>query len=97
MDREPYDYEYQPELTDEEIEKIMARCNKAKPGPWKSYLEARDKMSGSDFIMTGEDDIYLIGATEDDQEFIAHCKQDVIKLVNEVRKLKILYDKVREK
>jgi hypothetical protein len=58
------------------------------PGPWVSYLEGRDQMSGSDFIMTGGEDIYLTGATADDQEFIAHARQDIALLIDEIERLR---------
>ena len=48
---------------------------------------------GSSFIMVGEEhnrltDIELIGATEADQDFIANARQDIPKLINEIRRLK---------
>jgi len=81
------------ELTDKEIEEILGRYNASSPGEWKSYIEGRDHESGSDFIMigTGEnrrDDIELTGATKQDQDFIAHSKQDIPKLINEIKRLK---------
>ena len=45
-------------------------------------------MSGSSFIMTGGEDIYLTGATGADQDFIAAARQDVALLVEEVRRLR---------
>ena len=78
-------------LREEEIAEVRHRCENATPGPWKSYIESREKMSGSDFIMTGaEDDIYLTGATMADQEFIAHARQDIPKLISEIKRLKKL-------
>jgi hypothetical protein len=78
-----------------ELDTIEARCNAATPGPWMSYVEGRDHESGSDFIMTGEggsrrEDIELTGATRADQDFIAAARQDVPRLVAEVRRLKRL-------
>jgi hypothetical protein len=82
-------------MTDEEIRIIKERCERATPGPWKSYIEGRDHESGSDFIMTGEEkspsrgpDIELTGATDDDQDFIAHARQDVPRLLAEVERLR---------
>jgi hypothetical protein len=49
-------------LTDEELDQIQLRADQATKGPWKSYIEGRDEMSGSSFIMTEGEDIYLIGA-----------------------------------
>ena len=88
MNESNVDREISPPISDEELMSILARCRKATKGPWRSFVEARDKFSGSDFIMTGGEDIYLIGATMDDQEFIANCKQDVERLVNEVLRLR---------
>lgn len=82
------------------MNEIEKRCNKATKGIWKSYIEGRDHSSGDSFIMTGikgdediwnEDrgpDIYLTGATEFDQDFIANARQDIPKLLAEIKKLK---------
>ena len=80
-------------MTDRELEEIRLRCEAAAPGPWVSFVEGRDHSSGSNFIMTGEgenrsDDIELTGATVADQDFIAHARQDIPKLLNEIARLK---------
>ena len=62
-----------PALTDDDIAAIKKRCDIATAGPWKSYIEGREEMSGCSFIMTGGEDIYLTSATKDDQNFIAHA------------------------
>jgi hypothetical protein len=77
-----------PSLTQDEINEIRLRCERATPAPWKSYIEGREQMSGSNFIMTGGEDIYLTGATEDDQDFIAHARQDIPRLLAEIDRLK---------
>ncbi len=69
------------------LDEIERRCVAATPGPWKSFIEARDHMVGSDFIQTAGEDIYLTGATLADQEFIAHARQDLPMLIDEVRTL----------
>ena len=69
---------------------IRHRCDQATPGPWKSYVEGRDHDSGSSFIMTGGEDIELIGASVADQDFIAHARQDIPQLVAEIRRLKAI-------
>jgi len=79
-------------LTQEELQKIKERADKAKAGPWISYIEGRDHMSGSNFIMTGigearGEDIELFGATVEDQDFIAHARQDIPKLLKEIEYL----------
>jgi hypothetical protein len=82
-------------MTDEELLEVEARCRAASPGPWKSMIEGRDHTSGSSFIMTGTGptrgaDIELTGASDEDQDFIAHARQDVPRLVEEVRRLRSL-------
>jgi hypothetical protein len=76
------------EITDVELREMAARAAAATAGPWKSFVEGRDQTSGSDFIRTGGDDIELTGATTADQDFIAHAREDVPRLVNEVRALR---------
>ncbi|ARU26091.1 hypothetical protein [Cellvibrio sp. PSBB006] len=80
-------------LTEREIEEIKRRCDAATPGPWKSYIEGRDHTSGSDFIMTSIVDdrgesIELTGATVADYDFIAHARQDIPRLLEEIERLK---------
>ena len=82
-------------LTDEELGAIQARCAAATPGPWTPYIEGRDHVSGSNFMMTGEGavrggDIALTGATEADYDFIAHARQDIPRLLEEVEGLRKL-------
>lgn len=84
MDR---DKEY---VSDRDIAEIRKRYERATPGPWKPYVEGRESMSGSSFIMTGGEDIYLTGATVADQDFIAHARQDIPSLVAEVERLRKL-------
>lgn len=57
-------------------------------GPWKSWIEDRDHLSGESFIMTGGDDIYLTGASDSDQDFIALAHELVPVLIAELRELK---------
>lgn len=86
-------------MTENELKEIEDRCKLASPGPWKSLIEGRDIESADSFIMTGiaeEDiwsekrgaDIYLTGATIADQDFIAHARQDIPKLISEIKLLK---------
>jgi hypothetical protein len=83
------------ELSSEELDQIEARCAAAVSGPWKSFIEGRDHTSGSSFIMTGSPDqrgpdIELSGATSQDQDFIAHAREDVPRLLAEIRRLRQL-------
>jgi len=75
-------------IDDATLSAIKARLAKATPGRWVSYIEGRDHMSGSDFIMTDGEDIYLSGATHDDQDFIANARRDIELLVAEVERLR---------
>lgn len=80
-------------LSEDDIVEIKRRSEHATPGPWKSYVEGREQMSGSSFIMTGDEDIYLTGATVADQDFIAHARQDISALLVEVDRLRKLLAK----
>ena len=81
-------------LSEKKIEEIKKRCDAARPGPWKSYVEGRDHDSGSNFIMIGEgasrsdDDIELLGETVEDQDFVAHAREDIPALIAEIERLK---------
>lgn len=74
-------------ISAELLDEIERRCAAATPGPWKSYVEGRDHTAGDSFIMTGGEDIYLTGATLADQDFIAHARQDIPALIQEIRAL----------
>jgi hypothetical protein len=90
-------------LTNGELAVIEGRAALATPGPWKAFIEGRDHTSGSDFIRTGglDDacpDLYLthdspdstgvVVAPQEDHDFIAHARQDVPRLVAEIRRLR---------
>jgi hypothetical protein len=40
------------------------------------------------FIQTAGEDIYLTGASEADQDFIAHARQDIPRLIAEIERLR---------
>lgn len=75
-------------LTDSELDRIERLCALATPGPWKAFIEGRDHLAGSDFIQTAGDDIELSGATPEDHDFIASAREDVPRLIAEVRTLR---------
>ncbi len=82
-------------LTTEQLAEIKTRVDAATRGPWRSFIEGRDQLGGSSFIMTGEgaergEDIELSGATDADQDFMAHARQDVPALLEEIERLKSL-------
>jgi hypothetical protein len=87
---------------DAEIVAMTHRMNATSVAPWVSFIEGRDFESGSSFIMTGiakgdniwgktrGEDIYLTGATNADQDFIAHARQDIPMLIAEIERLRKL-------
>jgi hypothetical protein len=82
-------------LRDDELAEMSTRCDGATPPPWRSFVEGREHTSGSSFIKRGEgavlhEDIELTGATVADQDFIAHARQDVPRLVSEVLRLRCI-------
>ena len=87
------------ELTEQELADIRARCEAATGGPWRFVEEGRDNTSGDSFIMTGpprgrNGDLYLTTDKRDgshaDYEFIAHARQDIPRLLDEVERLRKL-------
>jgi len=77
-----------PILTEEAIRAIAERLRLATLGPWVSFVEGRDHSSGSSFIRTSAQDIELTGATDADQDFIAHARGDVAMLLAEIARLR---------
>jgi hypothetical protein len=88
------------DLDDEDLEAISARTSAALDGPWWSSWEGRDHISGDSFIGTGSDDdrgpdMYV---TTDDGpapmetlDFISNARQDIPRLVAEVKRLRSLH------
>lgn len=79
-------------LSEAELAAIGARCEAATPGPWKSFIEGRDHWSGDSFIMRGtnesrHEDLFISPASVVDQDFIAAARQDIPRLIREVRRL----------
>lgn len=79
-------------MKDTEIKLIQERCERATKGPWISFVEGRDHTSGCSFIRTAGDDIELTGASADDQDFIAHARQDIPALIKEICRLRKILD-----
>ena len=79
-------------MKDTEIKQIQERCERGTKGPWISFVEGRDHTSGSSFIRTAGDDIELTGASADDQDFIAHARQDIPALIEEICRLRKILD-----
>lgn len=89
-------------LTEQELDAIESRCAQATPAPWTSYWEGRDGESFASFIMQHLDgqqrDLYLTfdysprSEARDlaDQDFIAHAREDLPRVLAEVRRLRKL-------
>jgi hypothetical protein len=84
-------------LPSEELDAIAERCSTATPGPWRAFVEGRDHVSGDSFIMTGEGksrgpDMYVtldgVPASPADLDFIAAAREDIPRLIAEVRRLR---------
>jgi hypothetical protein len=93
------------EMTNQELEAIKARYEATSVAPWVSFIEGRDCESGSSFIMTGipkgehiwgenrGEDLEIIGATNADLDFIAHARQDIPRLLEEIERLNKIIEK----
>lgn len=75
-------------LSDRELTSMEERARNAAAGPWCSLVEGRDHLGGSSFIQTPVSDIELWGASVADQDFIAHARDDVPRLLAEIRYLR---------
>jgi hypothetical protein len=83
-------------ITDDELAAMKARIKATTPGPWTSYFEGRDHFSGDSVIQTSTQGIYITaddyagggGHFAADQDFIAHARQDMPRLIAEVERLR---------
>lgn len=88
-------------LSDEELSAIEQWAFAASAAPWEAFIEGRDHFGGDDFIRIGglddaQPDMYVqhyLGATSvrvpaADLDFITHARQDVPRLVAEIRRLR---------
>ena len=84
-------------MTEKKLQEIENRSIFGTKGPWIPMIEGITHTSGDNFIMTGvtnADDyknpqigngIYLTNGTKEDLIFIANAKQDILKLIAEIR------------
>jgi hypothetical protein len=84
-------------LSDDELGAADARADAATRGPWESSVEGRDHDSGDSVILTPGPDLYIsYDQSPDEQQraadldFIAAARQDVPRLVAQVRRLRAL-------
>ena len=89
-------------LTNDYLEDVRKRCYTSTKGLWIASVEGRDHpLGGETFIMRGvtdednvfrreADDLYLIGGTIADYDFVASAKQDIPLLLGEIERLRKL-------
>ena len=88
-------------ISDAELDEIERRCTTASQAPWQSFIEGRDHAGGDNFIRVGgldddEPDMYvsratssgLVPASDADLDFISRARQDIPRLVEEIRRLR---------
>jgi hypothetical protein len=80
-------------LTAHELDAMERRCNAASPGPWFSYVVGRDLEAGLNCIELGNASLMeVLGGTVADQDFIAGAREDMARLIAEVRTLRRLLE-----
>lgn len=91
------------EFTEQELNRIERLVEAATQGPWYSYVVGRDVEAVSNCIEVGSCNelgsfrsIQLEGATVADQDFIASARQDLPKLLLEVRRLRSCLEALRD-
>jgi hypothetical protein len=91
------------EYSDEELDRIERLSDAATQGPWFSYVVGRDTEAESNCIEVGTCNelgsckcIEVVGGTVADQDFIASARQDVPRLLLEVRVLRARLDSLRD-
>jgi hypothetical protein len=92
-----------PALSDAELDAMQQRADAASRAPWRSWVEDRDHECGSSFIQVGcdddqDDDMYVSRhdrpVSDADLDFIAAARQDVPRLIAEVRRLQAELDRM---
>jgi hypothetical protein len=76
-------------MNNNELKDLMTLLKHTTNGPWVSFIEGRDHMSGSSFIRTGDSnyDIDFIKIRPADQDFIASARNILPLLVDELKRL----------
>jgi hypothetical protein len=89
------------EISDEELDRIERLADAASAAPWSSSVVGRDRYADCNCIELGLCNelgsfarIELIGGSVADQDFIASARQDVLRLLREVRSLRTRLDSV---
>jgi hypothetical protein len=81
-------------LSHDYLTDVKKRADAATAGPWTSFVEGRDHLGGDNFIRLSLDDsnndLYLHGGSVADQDFIAHARQDIPLLLEEIERMRKL-------
>ena len=81
--------QYVSDISERDLELMERRSQAATPGPWISFVVGRDLEAGLNCIEVGYYDVMeVIGASAADQDFIAGAREDVPRLIKEVRRLR---------
>lgn len=76
-------------LSEDDLEQIEQRIRSATAPPWFSWVAGRNLEAGSNCIELGSlETIELRGGTVADQDFIAYAREDLPRLLREVRALR---------
>lgn len=91
------------EFSDEELNRIERLSDAATTGPWFSYVAGRDTDAAENCIEVGAcnelgsfKSLEVSGGTIADQDFIASARQDVPRLLLEVRVLRARLQALRD-
>jgi len=77
-------------LSEDELEQIEQRIRSATVLPWFSWIAGLNMEAGTNCIELGSlETLELRGGTVADQEFIAHAREDLPRLLQEVRALRV--------
>ncbi|OTQ11759.1 hypothetical protein B6C87_07060, partial [Gilliamella apicola] len=84
-------------LSEDELKQIQKRSDNVTFAPLQVDLAAHDHISNNFISLRSEQqrnkDIKLIDATDAEYDFIVHARQDIPKLLNEIRRLKTVINK----
>ena len=76
------------DISERELDQMERRSRAATPGPWFSLVVGRDLEAGLNCIEVGYRAMEVLGGTVADQDFIANAREDMPRLIEEVRRLR---------
>jgi hypothetical protein len=87
-------------LTNQEIQEIEERAEKATPGPWSAFQWGDGSQKDTDAWNVGAtatEIVLVYDAFIRDAEFIAHSRQDIPKLIAALREARAVLQHVRNR